>query len=185
VSWVWRVFPGPLPRLNSKNSIPLIIFNLIGPSESFPSPKAPYSVLLSLTYLGGLGHLASHIWRTGDAWRTPGSSLKDAWIKSDGGPLLYERYGTDPGGIGQLHLSTIGGQGGQDQPVGGLVDLGCHSGSHWGGQDRFGVCSEGGLGFLLPGSPGSSLFLLAAAKAEAAPWRSPFGLWGARRARPR
>ena len=36
--------------------------------------------------------MASHIWRTGDAWRTPGSSLKDAWIKSDGGPLLYERY---------------------------------------------------------------------------------------------
>ena len=81
-------FPVSIPRI----PLPLIIFNLIGPSESFPSPKAPYSVLLSLTYLGGLGHLASHIWRTGDAWRTPGSSLKDAWIKSDGGPLLYERY---------------------------------------------------------------------------------------------
>jgi len=92
VSWVWRVFPGPLPRLNSKNSIPLIIFNLIGPSESFPSPKAPYSVLLSLTYLGGLGHLASHIRRTGDAWRP--------WIK--------------PGGrLDQAHYCTSG-QGGQD-----------------------------------------------------------------------
>ena len=82
VSWVWRVFSGPLPRLNSKNSIPLIIFNLIGPSESFPSPKAPYSVLLSLTYLGGLGHLASHIRRTGDAWRPwikPGGRLDQVW----------------------------------------------------------------------------------------------------------
>ena len=55
-------FPVSIPRI----PLPLIIFNLIGPSESFPSPKAPYLVLLSLTYLGGLGHLASHIRRTGD-----------------------------------------------------------------------------------------------------------------------
>ena len=77
-----------IPRI----PLPLIIFNLIGPSESFPSPKAPYSVLLSLTYLGGLGHLASHIRRTGDAWRP--------WIK--------------PGGrLDQAHYCTSG-QGGQD-----------------------------------------------------------------------
>ena len=106
MSWVWRVFSGPLPRLNSKNSIPLIIFNLIGPSVSFPSPKAPYSVLLSFTYLGGLGHLASHIRRTGDlealdqeAWRTPGGRL-------DPSPLLYERTRRPR----PVHLSRRGGQ---------------------------------------------------------------------------